>query len=218
MKIKLTLNDFKKINYALYDQILFDNFIFYFNQEKINYKFLAVDLFGEEKAPVLISLNDVSEEVKQILYEEFVLFNETKYRNNFDQMKFFQNLIKTELNIYELSLKLTQRMIYCGSYLIRYFDPRVLIYFLIVNNMGGIFINKEMERWNELFFMDFDSWLVNVWGENILLENSVKKSAEVEVNIDFFEIKKINEIIKLKNKDYFEIINNEIYSRTNFKK
>ena len=84
--------------------------------------------------------------------------------------------------------------------------------------MGGIFINKEMDRWNELFFMDFDSWLVNVWGENILLENSVKKSAEVEVNIDFFEIKKINEIIKLKNKDYFEIINNEIYSRTNFKK
>lgn len=116
MKMNISFEKFSEYNFALYDQILFSDYKSFLEEKNINYKTLAVDLFGGARnSPILVSLNNVSMEDKEELYNYFFIEKETNYRHTFDRMNVFQNVIKTNLNMDEFSEILTKMMIYRGD-------------------------------------------------------------------------------------------------------
>lgn len=74
IKGKLNFEDFQKFNYILYDQYLFRNLLSIYENEKVKYKILAINVFKEKRvAPIVIHIDSMSSALLQDYYENIYL-------------------------------------------------------------------------------------------------------------------------------------------------
>ncbi|EPG37508.1 hypothetical protein [Acinetobacter colistiniresistens] len=74
IKGKLNFEDFQKFNYILYDQYLFRNLLDIYENEKVKYKILAINVFKEKQiAPIVIRIDSMSPALLQDYYENIYL-------------------------------------------------------------------------------------------------------------------------------------------------
>lgn len=217
MKMNISFEKFSEYNFALYDQILFSDYKSFLEEKNINYKTLAVDLFGGARnSPILVSLNNVSMEDKEELYNYFFIEKETNYRYTFDRMNVFQNVIKTNLNMDEFSEILTKMMIYRGGYLFRYYDPRVILHLIIVRSKEIYIEDKNLRIWSDKYFKNIESVILSLWGVKFIYNNKNTFSNNLKTNINIKDIDLLNGMIKKKGGKYLDHLTGEQFFK-NFK-
>lgn len=157
IKGKLNFEDFQKFNYILYDQYLFRNLLSIYENEKVKYKILAINVFKEKRvAPIVIHIDSMSSALLQDYYENIYLIEQTEYLNKFDQMGLVQNLIKTDLNLDDLAEQLTKLMLINKNTLFRFYDPRVLVHLYMSRDYQVL--NTDIDRWLKRYFSIFETW------------------------------------------------------------
>lgn len=209
MMRKINFESFKEYNFALYDQILFSDYKYFFEEKEIKYKFLGVDLFGSERnSPILISLNDIPDTDKEEIYEFFFIEKETNYHHSFDRMNVFQILIKSAVNVDILADELTMMMVVKSKYLFRYYDPRVVLHLILIKEKGLYIQNKFLRNWSENYFKNIDGMVLSLWGKKIIYDSKHKdyNSKNYKSNIDFDDIDLLNKKIKMNSNKYYEYL------------
>ncbi|MCU4336758.1 DUF4123 domain-containing protein [Acinetobacter dispersus] len=203
IKGKLSFEDFQKFNYILYDQYLFRNLLDIYENEKVKYKILAINVFKEKQiAPILIRIDSMSSALLHDYYGNIYLLEQTEYINKFDQMALVQNLIKTDLELDDLAEQLTKLMVINKNTLFRFYDPRVLVHLYMSRDHQVL--NTDIDRWLKRYRSIFEIWSFDLMGHSF------------EINALDFSLEKSTQKSKIQLKN-FDQINTKIkeFSRKN---
>lgn len=203
IKGKLRFEDFQKFNYILYDQYLFRSLLDIYENEKVKYKILAINVFKEKQiAPIVIRIDSMSPALLQDYYENIYLLEQTEYINKFDQMALVQNLIKTDLELDGLAEQLTKLMLINKNTLFRFYDPRVLVHLYMSRDHQVL--NTDIDRWLKRYRSIFEIWSFDLMGHSF------------EINALDFSLEKSTQKSKIQLKN-FDQINTKIkeFSRKN---
>jgi hypothetical protein len=208
---KLNFEDFKKFDFILYDQYLFKSLLDIYKKEKVKYKILAINVFKEQKiAPIVIDIKSMSPVILLDYYENIYLLEQTDYLNKFDQMGLVQNLIKTKLDLDELSDHLTKLMLINNKTFFRYYDPRILIHLYVLNNTK--FLDSDLNKWFKQYCKIFDSWAFDLMSHCFEIKDINYNSEEFErkskINLD--KIDQINDQVRKfsrSNSDFDSVVN-----------
>lgn len=192
IKGKLNFEDFQKFNYILYDQYLFRNLLDIYENEKVKYKILAINVFKEKQiAPIVIRIDSMSPALLQDYYENIYLLEQTEYINKFDQMALVQNLIKTDLELDDLAEQLTKLMLINKNTLFRFYDPRVLVHLYISRDHQ--ILNTDINRWLKRYRSIFETWSFDLMGHSFEI-NALDLSSEQSIQKSRIQLKNFDQI------------------------
>lgn len=197
IKGKLNFEDFQKFNYILYDQYLFRSLLDIYENEKVKYKILAINVFKEKQiAPIVIRIDSMSPALLQDYYENIYLLEQTEYINKFDQMALVQNLIKTDLELDDLAEQLTKLMLINKNTLFRFYDPRVLVHLYMSRDHQ--ILNTDIDRWLKRYRSIFETWSFDLMGHSFEI-NALDLSSEQSIQKSRIQLKNFDQInIKIK--------------------
>ncbi|TVT86979.1 DUF4123 domain-containing protein [Acinetobacter colistiniresistens] len=192
IKGKLNFEDFQKFNYILYDQYLFRNLLDIYENEKVKYKILAINVFKEKQiAPIVIRIDSMSPALLQDYYENIYLLEQTEYINKFDQMALVQNLIKTDLELDDLAEQLTKLMLINKNTLFRFYDPRVLVHLYMSKDHQ--ILNTDIDRWLKRYRSIFETWSFDLMGHSFEI-NALDLSSEQTLQKSRIQLKNFDQI------------------------
>ncbi|ENU23716.1 hypothetical protein F993_01870 [Acinetobacter proteolyticus] len=192
IKGKLNFEDFQKFNYILYDQYLFRSLLDIYENEKVKYKILAINVFKEKQiAPIVIRIDSMSPALLQDYYENIYLLEQTEYINKFDQMALVQNLIKTDLELDDLAEQLTKLMLINKNTLFRFYDPRVLVHLYM--SRDNQILNTDINRWLKRYRSIFETWSFDLMGHSFEI-NALDLSSEQSIQQSRIQLKNFDQI------------------------
>ncbi|QHH95699.1 DUF4123 domain-containing protein [Acinetobacter proteolyticus] len=192
IKGKLNFEDFQKFNYILYDQYLFRSLLDIYENEKVKYKILAINVFKEKQiAPIVIRIDSMSPALLQDYYENIYLLEQTEYINKFDQMALVQNLIKTDLELDDLAEQLTKLMLINKNTLFRFYDPRVLVHLYMSRDHQ--ILNTDIDRWLKRYRSIFETWSFDLMGHSFEI-NALDLSSEQSIQKSRIQLKNFDQI------------------------
>ncbi|MGA6136591.1 DUF4123 domain-containing protein [Acinetobacter dispersus] len=192
IKGKLSFEDFQKFNYILYDQYLFRSLLDIYENEKVKYKILAINVFKEKQiAPILIRIDSMSSALLHDYYENIYLLEQTEYINKFDQMALVQNLIKTDLELDDLAEQLTKLMLINKNTLFRFYDPRVLVHLYMSRDHQ--ILNTDIDRWLKRYRSIFETWSFDLMGHSFEI-NALDLSYEQSIQKSRIQLKNFDQI------------------------
>ncbi|WP_353173581.1 hypothetical protein [Acinetobacter rudis] len=166
----LSYQQFDEYNYALYDQYLFRNLLSIYDEQKVKYKILLIDVFGKaQDAPIVVDLKSMNEEMKQDFYEHIYLQEMSHYINFFDNMLLVQNLIQSDLSLDEFSNKMSKLMLIEDKYIFRFFDPRIMIHVFLLNYNQYDLNNTTLKQWMTQHQSTFKVWDIYIWNNRYSL-------------------------------------------------
>lgn len=178
---KLTLEEFKTFNYILYDQYVFRSILDVYDQQKIKYKLLAINVFKErEIAPILIQIDSMNPDLLEDYYYNIYLLEQAEYLNKFDQMSLVQNLIKTDLDIDNFAQNLTNLMLINKNIFFRYYDPRVLINIFMLRKYQ--FLDRDLSKWAKAFYKNFEFWNFELMGRSFQISTQTNQT-NIDMNV-----------------------------------
>lgn len=170
LKSLIYLNrDQMKKNFLDANYILFDPSLWHEAHETIGvlyelpYIVLAEDYFGDKEiSPTLIDLNGVDNNLKLDAWEFLGSRPFTDGSSQLDQMSMFQNIIKTDLDIDEMSELIINIMLFNDhKSIFRFYDPRVMMHHYAYKNTE-LYLQTELR---DKFFKLQNScsdWVVSV--------------------------------------------------------
>lgn len=210
----IDFENFKKYDYALYEQRHFRCLINIYDRNNVKYKIIAINLFkNRQKAPIVVDLKSMKENELQDFYENIFLKEMSAGLNLFNNMGLVSNLIKSQLDLEEFSNSITELLKYNSKNIIRFYDPRVNIHLLNIS----MYLNfdYEMRQWLKRFNNIFEEWCVSVFGCHF--EFRIKKHIEFEqINFSIQDIDKIN--LKFKQKNFKTAKDIQIFLKENYKR
>ncbi|WP_180034899.1 MULTISPECIES: hypothetical protein [unclassified Acinetobacter] len=211
---RLDFESFKRYNYILYEQTHFRNLLSVYQENKVNYKIIAINLFKKrEKAPILVDLKSMNADALEDFYNNIFLKEFSTGLSLFQNMGLVSNLVKSKLEFDDFSKIITSLLMYNSENIIRFYDPRVNIHLLNINQYSNL--NLEMRIWLRKFNSIFDEWCICTFGCYFGFISQESKNDE-KINFSIHQIDKINQ--KFKKHDFESTQEIEIFLKENYKR
>jgi hypothetical protein len=154
---------FKKYDYILYEQSHFRNLLSIYKEHNVKYRIIAINLFKKrDEAPIIVDLKSMNINELEDFYKNIFLSECSTGLSLFQNIGLVSNLIKSSLDLDELSEKITKLLIYNSENIIRFYDPRINIHLFNVTKYSNL--DLDMKIWLKKFCSIFDEWCICVFG------------------------------------------------------